>query len=70
MQSIMGSINDVAPLCLFLKGRRLPSLSIQSSFQDREDIVLPVPAQARADTMVCCRVIMAAKGGLPLALRP
>jgi hypothetical protein len=67
MQSVMGSINDVASLCPFLKEWRLPSLSIQSSFQEREDIVLPGPAQVRADMMVCCRVIMAAKGGLPLA---
>lgn len=70
MQSIMGSINDVSQMCPFLKGWRLPSLSFQSSFQDREDTVLPVPAQVRADMMVCCRVIMAAKGGLPLAARP
>ncbi len=70
MQSNMGSINDVASLCPFLKGWRLPSLSIQSSFQDREDIVLLVPAQVRADMMVCCRVIMAAKGGLPLTASP
>lgn len=70
MQSIMGSINDVAQMCPFLKGWRLPSLSFQSSFHDQDNISKPIPHQVKADLMVCCKVIMAARGGLPLAARP
>jgi hypothetical protein len=70
MQSIMGSLNDVAQMCPFLKGWRMPSLTFQTSFRDREDITLPVPDQVKTDMLVCCRVVMAAGGGLPLASRP
>jgi hypothetical protein len=70
MQIIMGSLNDVGQLCPFLKGWRLPSLVFQSSFQDRTGIDLPIPPQVRADMQVCCRIILAAWAGLPLAARP
>ena len=70
MQSIMGCLNDVAQLCPFMKGWRLPSLSYQSSFQDRNDIELPVPDQVRKDMIICSKIVLAAGGGLPLAARP
>ena len=70
MQSIMGCLNDVAQLCPFMKGWRLPSLSFQSSFQDRNDLDLTVPGQVRSDMLVCCKIVLAAGGGLPLAARP
>jgi hypothetical protein len=70
MQSIMGSLNDVAQMCPFLKGWRLPSLAFQSSFKEKEGFELSIPSQVKDDMIVCCKIIRAAGGGLPLAARP
>lgn len=70
LQSIMGLINDVSQLCPFLKGFRKPLLVFLASFEDREDVTLAIPPQAKADLLTCTKIVMAAGAGLPLAARP
>jgi hypothetical protein len=70
LQSLMGLLNDVSQLCPFLKGFRKPLLTFLVSFQDREDVVLPIPDQARADLLTCTKIVLAAGVGLPIAARP
>ena len=45
-------------------------LELQSCFNNDEGISLHIPVQARADMIVCCKIIMAAGRGLPIAARP
>jgi len=69
-QKLIGSINDVAQLCPFLKGFRKPSNDFMASFREDYELVLPLPAQVAADLLVCMKAISAARDSLPIAARP
>jgi hypothetical protein len=69
-QKVLGSINDVAQLCPFLKGFRKPANDYMASFLDNTDLILPVPHQVLLDLLVCLKAILAASGGLPIAAKP
>jgi hypothetical protein len=70
LQRIMGCLNDVSQLCPFLKGFRKPLLVFLASFEDKEDITLPIPPDAQADLLTCTKIVLAAGGGLPISPRP
>jgi len=69
-QKILGSINDVAQMCPFLKAFRKPANDFMTSFKEDTLLTLPVPGQVKLDLAVCQRVILSAGQGLPIASRP
>ncbi len=69
-QKALGSINDVAQLCPFLKGFRKPANDFMASFLEDTEVLLEVPPQVSQDLQTCQKVIAAAWEGLPIAARP
>jgi hypothetical protein len=69
-QKLLGSINDVAQLCPFLKGFRKPFNDFLACFREDTEIILSTPLQVLADLRICSKVISAAIGGLPISARP
>jgi hypothetical protein len=69
-QKALGSINDVAQLCPFLKGFRKPANDFMASFLEDTEVLLQVPPQVSRDLQTCQKVIAAAWERLPIAARP
>jgi hypothetical protein len=70
LQVIMGSVNDVAQMCPFLKGFRKPINDFLALLEMHEGQTIPIPAQVRADLLTCLRIMSTAGQGLPIAARP
>ena len=68
-QRVMGSVNDLAQMCPFLKFYKGSGNNMLSRFGENENILLPVPIQVKEDLMVAARVALTAMSGLPLADR-
>lgn len=70
LQMVMGKLNNVSQLCPFLKAFRKPLLRLLASFENREEVILPIPPPALADLLTCSKIILATGEGLPIVARP
>jgi hypothetical protein len=69
-QSVMGVINDLAQLCPVMKCFKSTGNRFMGSFGDNEEILLKVDDQTKEDILMCMKVALTARKGIPIAHRP
>ncbi len=70
VQVLLGTVNDIAQMCPFLKGFRRPANQYLASFEGNSGRQLAMPAQVKADMTICLKAIQAAREGLPIPRQP
>jgi hypothetical protein len=65
IQKIMGTVNNLALICPFLKFYKFAGNQLLGKFAGNEDLVLPIPNLVKEDLVVCVKV---APARLPLQL--
>jgi hypothetical protein len=62
-QQLIGSLNDLSQMCLFVKPYRALANSFLGSFRGNEQLLQMLSEKAKADLMVCARVAETARSG-------
>jgi len=70
VQKVMGQANDLAQMCPFMKTFMASGYSFLGSFKDNEHIVKSPSSKVREDWLICARIALSARNGLPIAKRP
>jgi len=69
-QQLLGSLNDVAQMCIFLRGFRHPLQEFLTEFGEDDVSRRHLPQQALADLRVCAAAVSDTVTGLPIPHRP
>ena len=70
MQQLMGSVNDVGQMCPCVKFHKRSGNALLASFGGNEQILKLVPDGLKAELIVIAKIVISAKGGLPIAEKP
>ncbi len=65
-QQILGSLNDLAQMCPFVKPFKALANRFLASFNNDESVLLSMGDRVKSDLMVCARVAKTARRGLPI----
>jgi hypothetical protein len=69
-QQVLGSLNDLAQMCPFMKPYKALANKFLASFNDNGNVLLPMSDIVKADLMVCARIAETARCGLPIPAQP
>ena len=69
-QRLLGRLNDFGQMCRFLQGFKQPINRFLADFHNNENVVLQMPAQAKADLKVWMAAVAHSTNHTPLPPRP
>jgi hypothetical protein len=69
-QQVLGSLNDLAQMCPFVKPYKALANKFLASFNNNGKVLLPMSDIVKADLMVCARIAETARCGLPIPAQP
>jgi hypothetical protein len=69
-QQLLGSMNDLAQMCPFIKPYKALLNGFLKSFGSNEQILLKICDQTRKDLLVCANVADSARKGIPIPVQP
>ena len=67
-QKLMGSVNDLAQMCPFIKFYKGSGNRLLAQFGNNNCILLQTPDQLKKDLLVISKVAESCKSGLPIAI--
>ena len=70
VQKLMGSINDVAQMCLLMKAHKWSGNHFVKKFEGNENISLMVPDLFKQDLVIIMKMVESSRTGLPIATGP
>ena len=70
IQKLMGSINDLAQMCPFLKFHKSRGNSMLKKFKGNENILMRIEDDMKCDLRIIAKIAESARDGLPIARRP
>jgi hypothetical protein len=69
-QQLLGSMNDLAQMCPFIKPYKALMNGFLKTFRSNEQILLKICDQTRKDLLVCANVAETARKGIPIPVHP
>ncbi len=69
-QQLLGSLNELAQMCPFIKPYKALMNSFLKSFNSNEQILLKICEQTEKDLLICARVAKSAREGILIPVSP
>lgn len=70
LQKVMGSVNNLAKMCPFIKFTRRSGNQMLASFRGVDRVLKQIPSDVKEELKVVAKVADSARAGLPIPERP